>query len=77
VFPVVSPDLLTCWKVAEESKMPEQPSPAAMKAAARALAAMGGHARARKLSKARLSEIGRMGAAARRSRAKRSKAKRP
>jgi hypothetical protein len=55
--------------------MPEQPSPEAIKAAAKALAAMGGRARARQLSKARLSEIGKLGAAARRSRAKRSKAK--
>jgi hypothetical protein len=55
--------------------MSEQPSPEAMKAAARALAAMGGAARARKLSKRRQSEIARLAANARWSRVKRSKAR--
>jgi hypothetical protein len=57
----------------EESKM-SQPSPEAMKAAAKALAAMGGTARARKLSKRRQSEIARIAANARWG--KRSKVKR-
>jgi hypothetical protein len=48
-----------------------------MKAALKALAAMGGRARARQLSKRRQSEIARLAANARWSRAKRSKAKRP
>jgi hypothetical protein len=56
--------------------MPEQPSPEAMKAAFKALAAMGGRARARKLSKRRQTEIAKLAANARWS-AKRSKAKRP
>jgi hypothetical protein len=57
--------------------MPGEPSPEAMKAALKALAAMGGRARARQLSKRRQSEIARLAANARWSRAKRSKAKRP
>jgi hypothetical protein len=54
-----------------------EPSPEAMKAAFKALAAMGGRARARQLTKARQSEIARMAANARWSRAKGAKRKRP
>jgi hypothetical protein len=61
--------------------MPEQPSPEAMRAALKALAAMGGRARARQLSKARQTEIAKLAANARWSRAKRkataAKGKRP
>jgi ABC-type hemin transport system substrate-binding protein len=70
------PTCYACWNAIERSKMPEQPSPEAMKAAFKALAAMGGRARARKLSKRRQTEIAKLAANARWS-AKRSKAKRP